>query len=132
MLCCNQQFSVGLKWQFSKVWKHSKNLIFLCSFFMKTLLFELPFCKFPTCALLAQPTLSWRRPLSYRIQFIDLLCKSMDWFLYDKDLRHERVKWWLQNLGTCQSSMMELFTKVVKNWKLMKPELVAALTCMVD
>ena len=22
----------------------------------------------------------------------DLLCKSMDWFLYDKDPRHERVK----------------------------------------
>ena len=36
-------------------------------------------------------TLSWRRPLSYRNQYIDLLCKSMDWFLYDRDLRHERV-----------------------------------------
>ena len=30
--------------------------------------------------------------LSYRNQFIDLLCKSMDWFLYDGALRHERVK----------------------------------------
>ena len=30
--------------------------------------------------------------LSYRNQFIDLLFKSMDWFLYDRDLRHERVK----------------------------------------
>ena len=37
-------------------------------------------------------TLSWRRPLSYRNQSIDLQSKSMDWFLYDKDLRHERVK----------------------------------------
>ena len=37
-------------------------------------------------------TLSWRRTLSYRNQFIDLLCKSMDWFLYDNGLRHERVK----------------------------------------
>ena len=37
-------------------------------------------------------TLSWRRSLSYRNQFIDLQNKSMDWFLYDKDLRHERVK----------------------------------------
>ena len=37
-------------------------------------------------------TLSWRRSLSYRNQSIDLLCKSMDWFLYDNDLRHERVK----------------------------------------
>ena len=37
-------------------------------------------------------TLSWRRPISYRNQSIDLLCKSMDWFLYDIDLLHERVK----------------------------------------
>ena len=37
-------------------------------------------------------TLSWRRPLSYRSQSIDLLCKSMDWFLYNSGLRHERVK----------------------------------------
>ena len=29
---------------------------------------------------------------SYRNQSIDLLCKSMDWFLYDIGLRHERVK----------------------------------------
>ena len=36
-------------------------------------------------------THSWRRPLSYRNQSIDLFCKSMDWFLYDNDLRHERV-----------------------------------------
>ena len=36
-------------------------------------------------------TLSWRRPLSYRNQSIDLLRKSMDWFLYDNVLRHERV-----------------------------------------
>ena len=39
-----------------------------------------------------QLTLSWRRPLSYRNQSIDLLCKSMNWFLYDNSLRHERVK----------------------------------------
>ena len=32
-------------------------------------------------------------PLSYRNQsIIDLLCKSMDWFLYDNGLRHERVE----------------------------------------
>ena len=37
-------------------------------------------------------TLSWRSPLSYRNQSIDLYCKSMDWFLYDNGLRHERVK----------------------------------------
>ena len=37
-------------------------------------------------------TLSWRRSLSYRNQSIDLQGKSMNWFLYDKDLRHERVE----------------------------------------
>ena len=39
-----------------------------------------------------QLTFSWRKFLSYRNQSIDLLCKSMDCFLYDKDLHHERVK----------------------------------------
>ena len=29
--------------------------------------------------------------LSYRNQSIDLLSKPKDWFLYDKDLRHESV-----------------------------------------
>ena len=37
-------------------------------------------------------TLSRRRPLSYRNQSIDLRSKSGDWFLYDNDLRLERVK----------------------------------------
>ena len=37
-------------------------------------------------------TLSWRGPLPYRNQSIDLRSKSMDWFLYDNGLRHERVK----------------------------------------
>ena len=37
-------------------------------------------------------TLSWWRPLSYRNQSIDLQSKSVDWFLYDNGLHHERVK----------------------------------------
>ena len=37
-------------------------------------------------------TLSWRRPLSYRNQSIELLRKLMDWFLYDNCFRHETVK----------------------------------------
>ena len=37
-------------------------------------------------------TLSCRRSLSYRNQSIDLLRKSMDWFLYDNGLHHEWVK----------------------------------------
>ena len=42
-------------------------------------------------------TLSWRRPLSYRNQSIDLRSKSMDWFLYDNGLSHERVKEYLSS-----------------------------------
>ena len=38
----------------------------------------------------------WRRPLLYRNQSIDLLCKSMDWFLHNRDLRHESVNRKLQ------------------------------------
>ena len=37
-------------------------------------------------------TLSWRRFLSYRNQSIYLLSKSVYWFLYDRDLRHDRVE----------------------------------------
>ena len=39
-----------------------------------------------------EKTLSWLRSLSYRNQSIDLQSKPMDWFLHDRDLRHERVK----------------------------------------
>ena len=46
-------------------------------------------------------SLSWRRPLSYRNQSTDLLHKSMDWFLYDNGLRHERVKWFQGYMLSC-------------------------------
>ena len=35
--------------------------------------------------------LSWRRSLLYRNQSIELQNKSMDWFLYDRNFRLERV-----------------------------------------
>ena len=41
--------------------------------------------------LLKQLTLSWQKSLSYRNKYIDLQSKSVDWFLYDRDLCHERV-----------------------------------------
>ena len=44
-------------------------------------------------------TLSWRRSLSYRNKSTDLLCKLMDWFLYDDCLRHERVKQFLWDIN---------------------------------
>ena len=43
----------------------------------------------------SQLTLFWRRSLSYRNQSTDLLCKSMDWFLCYRGLRHERVEKYL-------------------------------------
>ena len=36
--------------------------------------------------------LSWQRFLSYRNQSIDFQRKSMDWFLYDRDIHHEGLK----------------------------------------
>ena len=36
-------------------------------------------------------TISCRKPSPYRNQSADLLCKSMNWFLYGNGLRHERV-----------------------------------------
>ena len=36
-------------------------------------------------------TFSWWRSRSYKNHSIDFLGKSMDWFLYDRHLRHERV-----------------------------------------
>ena len=41
--------------------------------------------------------LSWQRSLSNRNQSIDLYYESTDWFLYDRDLRQERVQFW-QNM----------------------------------
>ena len=55
-------------------------------------------------------TLSWWRPLSYRNQSIDLLGKSMDWFLYDSSLRHERVK--ETHRQKAQSNKTPAFTKI--------------------
>ena len=41
---------------------------------------------------LSDLTLSWRGFLSCRNQSIDLVYKSMDWFLYNRDFHQERVK----------------------------------------
>ena len=50
--------------------------------------------KFLRCELSEKYILSfsWRRSLSYRNQSTDSQSKSMDWFLYDRDLPHESVK----------------------------------------
>ena len=52
-------------------------------------------------------TLLRRRSLSYKKnQFINLLWKSMDWFLYDVDLRHERVKWHFEDKLSSHAELM--------------------------
>ena len=65
-------------------------------------------------------TLSWRRPLSYRNQSTDLQNKSMDWFLYDNSLHHERVKitfpvtfFCLLNLPTTKLFLKYLYIRTV-------------------
>ena len=47
-------------------------------------------------------TFSRRRSLSYRNQSTDLQGKSIDWFLYNRNLRHKRVrrKKWKSTLST--------------------------------
>ena len=63
--------------------------------------------------LLLNLTLSWRRSLSYRTQSIDLFWKSMDWLLYDRDLRHERVKTLLRTVFRVEQ--INLFNHLTKN-----------------
>ena len=46
----------------------------------------------PTIKNLNPLTLSKWRSLSYRNQCTELQSKSVDWFLYDRDLRHKRLK----------------------------------------
>ena len=63
-------------------------------------------------------TLSWRRPLSYRNQS---LRKSMDWFLYDHGLHHEKVNGKLHFLcsvgvlrESCSENMQQIYRKLLK------------------
>ena len=64
-------------------------------------------------------TLSWRRPLSYRNQSIDLLCKSVDSFLYDNGPRHEKVNPFQStvavHIGTTQL-IYKAMKWLVSNW----------------
>ena len=82
---------------FPRWWNCITRYFFLCHSIIKTMT-----CAVVETALLSKVignvmgvvslTFSWQRPSSYRNQSIDLRSKSMDWFLYDNGLRHERVK----------------------------------------
>ena len=77
--------------------KHISNILWKVSQTSMLLLHYSPHTNRSTLLMLMisftsnQLTLSWRRSLSYRNQPIDFLNKSMDWLLYDRELRHERV-----------------------------------------
>ena len=79
-----------VSWGFQEVWKWNIGLklveVILNNFMKGYLIFVY---SYPQGELYL--TLSWRRSLSYRNQSIDLQSKSVDWFLYDNGLRHERV-----------------------------------------
>ena len=60
--------------------------------FFSLCFFALTFFKSNSITFRFPLTLSWRRPLLYRNQSIDLRSKSLDWFLYVNGLRYERVK----------------------------------------
>ena len=72
-----------------------------CTYFQRIIFFLRNLFFFNSCL-----TLSRRRPLSYRNQSIDLLRKSMDWFLYHNGLRLERV-----NLIIVQCSISTLWKR---------------------
>ena len=87
---------------FLRIWSHSLKKSVMENFvFCAVILLETNSCSITQiCAVqviyykmrLFSLTLSWWRPLSYRNQSIDLQSISMDWFLYDNGLRHERVE----------------------------------------
>ena len=72
-------------------------------------------------------TLSWRKPIPFRNQSIDLLRKSMYWFLYDIGFRHERVKkhffkkrlyaptWWESSISSEEYSAQHIVTNQSKS-----------------
>ena len=66
-------------------------------------------------------TLSWWRQLSCRNQSIDLRSKSMDWFLYNNGLCHERAnymfdRWPKTKINLPFSSWLELVCRKAQGW----------------
>ena len=55
--------------------------------------------------------------LSHRNQSIDLLCKLIDWFLYEKDIDHERVKKLLLAAKLITSTFIQGQNDMKRTWK---------------
>ena len=66
-------------------------------------------------------TFSQRWYLSYRNQSIDLQSKLMNWFLYDRKLRHESVKLMFTNWVSVMSELSVNYTKVVTEFESINP-----------
>ena len=80
-------------------------------------------------------TLSWRRPLSYSNQSTDLRSKSMDWFLCDNSLRHERVKQseeeFLKILDSLQSCKLWNNKHMIASTQITNTEIFAFITVLI-
>ena len=81
-----EKTTLPLEWLFSRFFNIAFSFLDIW-FYLQTILLQWPL--FSVDILIP----SWWRSLLYRNQSIDLQRKSMDWFLYDRGLRHERVKW---------------------------------------
>ena len=68
------------------------------------------------CFLRSALTLSWRSSLSWRKQSIDLLCKSMDWLLYDREIRHEKVNALHAKQCSKIQKIWSFFVDVINEW----------------
>ena len=68
-------------------------------------------------------TLSSRRFVSYRNQSIDLQRKSIDWFLYNRDLCHERVKEENMFRSTCSVIEIIFSLKLGLHWQKIDEEI---------
>ena len=92
-LSYDADFCIWVPMEIANRFSHFKCNCLLCNtkYLRNGLIFRIHF-------FVRQLTLSWRRSLSYRNQSNDLLRKSMDWFLYDNGLRHERLKYHDLNL----------------------------------
>ena len=76
-----------------------------------------------------------RKSISYRNQPVGMLCKSMDWFLHDRDLHHERVKEKSENLNSedlASNLAMRLWVAFGKNYHHIKQGKVFALVIETD
>ena len=55
------------------------------------------------------------RPLFTSLQSIDLLFKSMDWLLYNRDFRHDRINVEILYEGLETNELSPVLVKVLKN-----------------